>query len=80
MLINESFGLDEGAGLEPTKTFHLGFWFTDPQAAAACGFDPYNPTPFNGEQEAGPLAMTTVPSDATGFGPLCTDADECAGE
>lgn len=56
----------------PTNTFHVGFWFNDPQDAVACGFDATKPTPFNGEHKAGPLAMISVPSAATKLGPLCT--------
>jgi len=41
----------------------------------ACGFDPTKPTPFNGEHQAGPLAMITVPDATTGLGPLCTKPD-----
>lgn len=79
VLLDEAFGLDAGVGLAPTRTFHAGFWFTDPEAAAACGFDPNNPTPFNGEQRAGPLAMISLPDKNTGVGPLCTDIETCLG-
>lgn len=77
VLLDEAFGLDAEAELSPTRTFHAGFWFTDPEAAAECGFNPENPTPFNGEQRAGPLAMVTVPDEDTGLGPLCTHAETC---
>ena len=75
ILLDEIFGFDPIAGLGPTNTFHLGFWFDDPAQAAACGFDPAQPTPFNGEHHAGPLAMISVPDAATGLGPLCTRPD-----
>jgi ZU5 domain len=75
ILLDEIFGFDPIAGLGPTNTFHLGFWFDDPQQAAACGFDPTQPTPFNGEHQAGPLAMISVPDATTGLGPLCTKPD-----
>jgi hypothetical protein len=58
--------------LKPTNTFHLGFWFNDPNDAAKCGFDPSKPTPFNGEHKAGPLAMISAPVEPAGLGPLCT--------
>jgi hypothetical protein len=75
ILLDEIFGFDPIVGLAPTNTFHLGFWFDDPAEAAACGFDPAQPTPFNGEHHAGPLAMISVPDATTGLGPLCTHAD-----
>jgi len=75
VLLDEIFGFDPIAGLAPTNTFHLGFWFNDPQDAVACGFDPAAPTPFNGEHKAGPLAMISVPDATTGLGPLCTKPD-----
>ncbi|MCB9650714.1 MAG: hypothetical protein H6730_29595 [Deltaproteobacteria bacterium] len=77
ILLDESFGLDAEAGLPPTRTFHMGFWFNNPEDAAACGFNPANPTPFNGEQQAGPLAMTSLPDAWSGLGPLCTDPETC---
>ena len=58
-----------------TGTFEVGFWFNDPQAAVSCGFDPTKPTPFNGEHQAGPLAMISLPNAQTGLGPLCTKPD-----
>ena len=75
VLLDEIFGLDADVGLVPTQTFHVGFWFNDPEDAVACGFNASKPTPFNGEQNAGPLAMTTVPDAESGLGPLCTKAD-----
>jgi len=56
----------------PTHTFHVGFWFDNPQDAAACGFDPTKPTPFNSEHQAGPNAMISVPNPVSGQGPLLT--------
>lgn len=76
ILLNQIFGFDSGAGLAPTNTFHVGIWFNDPQDAAACGFDVNNPTPFNGEHRAGPLAMISVPDANTGLGPLCTKPNQ----
>lgn len=73
ILLDQIFGFDPDVGLPPTNTFHVGFWFNNPEDAASCGFDPSKPTPFNGEHRAGPLAMITVPNADTGLGPLCTD-------
>jgi hypothetical protein len=75
VLLDEIFGFDPIVGLGPTNTFHLGFWFNDPADATACGFDPSQPTPFNGDHQAGPLAMISVPDAKTGLGPLCTKPD-----
>jgi hypothetical protein len=49
----------------------VGFWFNNPQDAAKCGFNVNTPTPFNGEQHAGPNAMISVPDVDTNLGPLC---------
>jgi hypothetical protein len=73
ILLDQIFGFDPEVGLAPTNTFNVGFWFNDPQDAAACGFDVNKPTPFNGEHKAGPFAMISVPDATTGLGPLCTD-------
>jgi hypothetical protein len=76
ILLDQIFGFDPDVLLPPTNTFHLGFWFNNPQDAAAlptCHFDPTKPTPFNGEHKAGPFAMISVPDAETGLGPLCTD-------
>lgn len=72
ILLDQIFGFDPGVALVPTNTFHLGFWFNNPHDAAACGFDPTKPTPFNGEHKAGPNAMISVPNAETDLGPLCT--------
>jgi hypothetical protein len=72
ILLDQIFGFDPAAGLLPTHTFHVGFWFNKPEDAAACGFDPTKPTPFNGEQHAGPNAMISLPNPVTKLGPLCT--------
>jgi len=73
ILLDQIFGFDPDVALAPTNTFHVGFWFNNPQDAAACGFDPTKPTPFNGEHKAGPLAMISLPDAKTGLGPLCTN-------
>jgi len=78
ILLDQIFGFDPDASLPPTNTFHVGFWFNNPQDAAACGFpanDPTKLTPFNGEHKAGPFAMISVPDQTTKLGPLCTDPD-----
>lgn len=72
ILLDQIFGFDPAVNLSPTHTFHVGFWFTDPKDAAACGFDTGTPTPFNGEQDAGPNAMISLPNAKTNLGPLCT--------
>jgi len=76
ILLDQIFGFDPVVGLPPTNTFHVGFWFNNPQDAVACGFDPTHPTPFNGEHKAGPAAMISVPNVDTGLGPLCTNPEE----
>jgi len=75
ILLDQIFGFDPTVGLAPTNTFHVGFWFNNPDDVTACGFDPTKPTPFNGEHVAGPLAMISVPDAATNLGPLCTHPD-----
>ncbi len=75
ILLDQIFGFDPAVNLPPTGTFEVGFWFNAPEEAAACGFDVTKPTPFNGEHDAGPLAMITAPNAATGLGPLCTKPD-----
>jgi hypothetical protein len=75
ILLDQIFGFDPVVGLAPTNTFEVGFWFNNPDDAAACGFDVTKPTPFNGEHKAGPLAMISVPDATTGLGPLCTKPD-----
>jgi hypothetical protein len=72
ILLDQIFGFDPAVGLAPTNTFHVGFWFNDPNAAAACGFNPAKPTPFNGQHRAGPNAMISLPDATTDLGPLCT--------
>jgi len=72
ILLDQIFGFDPDVSLTPTNTFHVGFWFNNPNDAAACGFNPQTPTPFNGEHSAGPAAMISVPNATTGLGPLCT--------
>jgi hypothetical protein len=53
----------------------VGVWFNNPQDAAQCGFDTTHPTPFNGDHNAGPVAMISTPDPATKLGPLCTNPD-----
>jgi hypothetical protein len=73
ILLDQIFGFDPAVALPPTNTFHVGFWFNNPEDAVSCGFDPTKPTPFNGEHTAGPNAMMSVPNSRTNLGPLCTN-------
>ena len=73
ILLDQIFGFDPDASLAPLNTFHVGFWFNNPNSAKKCGFDPTHPTPFNGEHKAGPVAMISVPDANTNLGPLCTN-------
>jgi hypothetical protein len=73
ILVDQIFGFDPVVGLDPTNTFHIGFWFNNPDDAAACGFTGF--TPFNGEHHAGPLAMISLPDETTSLGPLCLNPD-----
>src|SRR5215469_18326957 len=78
ILLDQIFGFDPDVALPPTNTFHLGFWFNNPQDVGTCGFpanDPSQFTPFNGEHNAGPFAMISAPDPTTQLGPLCTDPD-----
>jgi hypothetical protein len=78
ILLDQIFGFVQtipvtASPLPPTRTFHVGFWFNNPDDAIAC--NPNNQrivTPFNGEFEAGPLAFISVPDPRTNLGPLCT--------
>jgi hypothetical protein len=62
---------DETFVLDPAEiahqTFHVGVWFNSPADAEAAGCS-NTVTPFNGEQNAGIQALTTVP--VNGKGPL----------
>jgi hypothetical protein len=76
ILLDQIFGFDpELSNPNPVNTFHLGFWFNNPNDANVdgCTFDVTKPTPFNGEHKAGPLAMISVPDATTNLGPLCTN-------
>lgn len=72
ILLDQIFGFDPKVNLKPTKTLHVGFWFNNPADAAACGFKG-PPTPFNGDNKAGPQAFTSRPDPRTRLGPLCTN-------
>jgi len=81
ILLDQIFGFDADTvpnttppvtRVPPTNTFHVGFWFNNPEDAEPCGFDPSKPTPFNGEHKAGPLAMISTPVPPANLGPLCT--------
>lgn len=75
ILLDQIFGFDPDVNLPPTNTFHVGFWFNNPEDANTngCTFNVAKPTPFNGEHRAGPVAMITTPDATTGLGPLCTN-------
>jgi hypothetical protein len=75
ILLDQIFGFDPDASLTPTNTFHVGFWFNDPNDANrnGCTFDTTKPTPFNGEHKAGPVAMISLPDNHSNLGPLCTN-------
>jgi hypothetical protein len=73
ILLDQIFGFDADTGLPPTNTFHVGFWFNNPEDAAGCGFTGF--TPFNGEHHAGPFAFISRPNATTGLGPLCVNPD-----
>jgi hypothetical protein len=82
IFLDQIFGFDgdknpDGSTiLPPTNTYHVGFWFNDPNDAKDCNFDVTKPTPFNGEHKAGPLAMISLPVAATNLGPLCVSPEE----
>ncbi len=73
ILLDQIFGFDPDVNLSPTNTLHVGFWFNNPADAAPCGFNVNQPTPFNGEHKAGPLAFISLPNAQTKLGPLCTN-------
>lgn len=75
ILLDQIFGFDPDASLPPTNSFHVGFWFNDPNDANrnGCSFDTSKPTPFNGEHKAGPVAMISLPDNHSKLGPLCTN-------
>jgi hypothetical protein len=76
ILLDQIFGFDPDVALTPLSTFHVGFWFNNPNSAKKCGFDVTHPTPFNGEHKAGPVAMISVPDPDTNLGPLCTNPND----
>jgi hypothetical protein len=43
ILLDQIFGFDPDVALSPTNTFNEGFWFNNPQDAAACGFPANDP-------------------------------------
>jgi hypothetical protein len=75
VLLDQIFGFNPDVALAPTQTLHVGFWFNNPNDANedGCTFDITHPTPFNGEHNAGPVAMISVPDANTNLGPLCTN-------
>jgi hypothetical protein len=76
ILLDQIFGFDpDQSNPNPINTFHLGFWFNNPNDANVdgCVFDVTKPTPFNGEHVAGPVAFISVPDAKNNLGPLCTN-------
>src|SRR5215467_662280 len=76
ILLDQIFGFDpDQSNPNPINTFHVGFWFNDPNDANTdgCTFDITKPTPFNGEHKAGPVAFISTPNATTQLGPLCTN-------
>lgn len=76
ILLDQIFGFDpDQSNPSPINTFHLGFWFNNPNDANVdgCVFDVTKPTPFNGEHVAGPVAFISVPDAKNSLGPLCTN-------
>lgn len=75
VLLDGIFGFDPDVQLAPVNTYHVGFWFDNPNDANAngCTFDPTKATPFNEIHSAGPVAMVSVPDASTNLGPLCTN-------
>jgi len=75
ILLDQIFGFDpDQSNPSPINTFHVGFWFNNPNDANVdgCTFNVNKPTPFNGEHNAGPVAFISVPNAKTNLGPLCT--------
>lgn len=72
ILLDQIFGFDPATNLLPTNSLNVGLWFDNPDDAAACGFNPKKPTPFNGQHQAGPNAFISLPNAETDLGPLCT--------
>ena len=76
ILLDQIFGFDpDQSNPNPINTFHVGFWFNNPNDANVdgCVFDVTKPTPFNGEHNAGPVAFISVPDAHNNLGPLCTN-------
>jgi hypothetical protein len=76
ILLDQIFGFDpDQSNPSPINTFHVGFWFNNPNDANVdgCVFDVTKPTPFNGEHNAGPVAFISVPDAHNNLGPLCTN-------
>lgn len=73
ILLDDAFDVDPLLGVKPVNTFHVGFWFDNPNDANVngCTFDVTKATPFNGAHKAGPVAMISVPKFED-LGPLCT--------
>lgn len=76
ILLDQIFGFDPDVTLAPTNSFHVGFWFNNLDDVFNCDPDhKQKATPFNGEHNAGPLAMISLPDTQSDLGPLCTNPD-----
>jgi hypothetical protein len=62
-IIGEAFVTNPGTPRTATQLDHLVFWFADPNQVPGCFH--FTPTPFDGDGNAGPAAMSS--SGATGL-------------
>ena len=62
-IIEEAFVSNPGTPRTSTQLDHLVFWFADPDQVPGCFH--FTPTPFDGDGNAGPAAMSS--SGATGL-------------
>jgi hypothetical protein len=72
ILLDQIFGFDPDASLPPTNTFHVGFWFNNPQDAAACGFpadDPHQVHSFQRRTQGGTLRDDQCAGSDNAVGP-----------
>ena len=58
VIVEEAFVSTPGTPRVHTDLDHLVFWFADPAQVPSC-FNPFNPTPFDGDGIAGPSAMSS---------------------
>jgi hypothetical protein len=62
-IVQEAFVTNPGTPRTATQLDHLVFWFADPNQVPGCFH--FTPTPFDGDGNAGPAAMSS--SGATGL-------------